>query len=180
MFGIGAGEFVIILIAALILFGPSKLPEVGRMLGKGLRELKKAQAALSETLNEVSVESEKKSSTQSTEKISEEKKSEVENKKISVEKKSEVEEKNSETDDKKISDSEKISAIKNLSADEKPPHSALTVDDVINLAKENPFQNKNLEENLNEKISDTAGDSVSAASSSSNDNSRINSDSIGK
>ena len=99
MFGIGAGEFVIILIAALILFGPSKLPEVGRMLGKGLRELKKAQAALSETLNEVSVESEKKS--------------EVANKKISVEKKSDIE-KNSDADkisevEDKISVTEKIS-----------------------------------------------------------------------
>ena len=52
MFGIGAGEFVIILIVGLIVFGPSKLPEVGRGLGKLLREFRKAQAALSETLNE--------------------------------------------------------------------------------------------------------------------------------
>ena len=53
MFGIGAGEFVIILIVGLIVFGPSKLPEVGRAIGKGLREFRKAQAALSQTLNEV-------------------------------------------------------------------------------------------------------------------------------
>ena len=53
MFGIGAGEFIIILIVGLIVFGPSKLPEVGRALGKGLREFRKAQAALSATLNEV-------------------------------------------------------------------------------------------------------------------------------
>ena len=52
MFGIGAGEFIIILIVGLIVFGPSKLPEVGRSLGKLLREFRKAQAALSETLNE--------------------------------------------------------------------------------------------------------------------------------
>ena len=52
MFGIGAGEFVVILIVALIVFGPSKLPEVGRAIGKGLREFRKAQAALSATLNE--------------------------------------------------------------------------------------------------------------------------------
>lgn len=52
MFGIGAGEFIIILIVGLIVFGPSKLPEVGRGLGKLLREFRKAQAALSETLNE--------------------------------------------------------------------------------------------------------------------------------
>ena len=53
MFGIGAGEFVVILIVGLIVFGPSKLPEVGRALGKVLREFRKAQAALSDTLNEV-------------------------------------------------------------------------------------------------------------------------------
>ena len=52
MFGIGAGEFIVILIVGLIVFGPSKLPEVGRAIGKGLREFRKAQAALSKTLNE--------------------------------------------------------------------------------------------------------------------------------
>ena len=60
MFGISAGEFVIILIVGLIVFGPSKLPEVGRAIGKGLREFRKAQAALSQTLNEP-LEPEKKS-----------------------------------------------------------------------------------------------------------------------
>ena len=68
MFGIGAGEFVVILIVGLIVFGPSKLPEVGRGLGKLLREFRKAQEALSQTLNEP-LEPEKKSE------ISEEKKS---------------------------------------------------------------------------------------------------------
>ena len=52
MFGIGAGEFIVILIVGLIVFGPGKLPEVGRAIGKGLREFRKAQAALSATLNE--------------------------------------------------------------------------------------------------------------------------------
>lgn len=52
MFGIGAGEFLVILIVGLIVFGPSKLPEVGRAIGKGLREFRKAQAALTATLNE--------------------------------------------------------------------------------------------------------------------------------
>ena len=59
MFGIGAGEFIIILIVGLIVFGPGKLPEVGRAIGKGLREFRKAQAAISQTLNEVDI-SEKK------------------------------------------------------------------------------------------------------------------------
>ena len=55
MFGIGAGEFIVILIVGLIVFGPGKLPEVGRGLGKALREFRKAQAALSQTLNEVDI-----------------------------------------------------------------------------------------------------------------------------
>ncbi len=42
MFGIGATELVIILVLALIIFGPGKLPEVGKAIGKGIREFKKA------------------------------------------------------------------------------------------------------------------------------------------
>ena len=72
MFGIGAGEFIVILIVGLIVFGPSKLPEVGRAIGKGLREFRKAQAALSATLNEP-LEPEKKSAP--AQKPAEEKKS---------------------------------------------------------------------------------------------------------
>lgn len=56
MFGIGAGEFALILIVGLIVFGPSKLPELGRSLGKLLREFKKAQVALSNVVNEVDKE----------------------------------------------------------------------------------------------------------------------------
>ena len=59
MFGIGAGEFIVILIVGLIVFGPGKLPEVGRGLGKALREFRKAQAALSQTLNEVDINEKK-------------------------------------------------------------------------------------------------------------------------
>ena len=51
MFGIGAGEFILILIVGLIVFGPSKLPEFGRSLGKLIRELKKTQATLSNAIN---------------------------------------------------------------------------------------------------------------------------------
>ena len=72
MFGIGAGEFIVILIVGLIVFGPSKLPEVGRAIGKALREFRKAQAALSATLNEPLNDPEKKSK---PEKISVEKNS---------------------------------------------------------------------------------------------------------
>ena len=42
MFGIGLGELIIILIIALVIFGPSKLPSVGASLGKAMRGFKKA------------------------------------------------------------------------------------------------------------------------------------------
>jgi len=39
-FGIGATELIILLIVALIIFGPKRLPEMGRSLGRGMREFK--------------------------------------------------------------------------------------------------------------------------------------------
>ena len=38
--GIGVTELVILLVALLIIFGPKRLPELGRSLGKGMREFK--------------------------------------------------------------------------------------------------------------------------------------------
>ena len=42
MFGLGMGEIVIILVIALVLLGPQKLPDAAKQLGKGLREFRKA------------------------------------------------------------------------------------------------------------------------------------------
>ncbi len=42
MFGLGFGEIVVILVLALVLLGPQKLPEVAKQLGKGLRDFRKA------------------------------------------------------------------------------------------------------------------------------------------
>ncbi len=42
MFGIGTQELIILLVIALIVFGPSKLPELGASLGKSIREFKTA------------------------------------------------------------------------------------------------------------------------------------------
>ena len=39
-FGIGVTELVILLVALLIIFGPKRLPEMGRSLGRGMREFK--------------------------------------------------------------------------------------------------------------------------------------------
>lgn len=41
MFGMGASELMIILVIVLLLFGASKLPELGRSLGSGLSNFKK-------------------------------------------------------------------------------------------------------------------------------------------
>jgi sec-independent protein translocase protein TatA len=53
MFGpIGMPELVIIMVIALIIFGPRKLPELGRSIGRSLNEFKKASNELRSTLDE--------------------------------------------------------------------------------------------------------------------------------
>jgi len=51
MFGLGVPELIFILLLALLIFGPKRLPEIGRTLGKGMSEFRKASNELTRTLN---------------------------------------------------------------------------------------------------------------------------------
>ena len=44
MFGLGFPEIIVVLVIALVLFGPSKLPDAGRSLGEAIRNFKKGMA----------------------------------------------------------------------------------------------------------------------------------------
>jgi sec-independent protein translocase protein TatA len=42
MFGIGPMELIVVLVLALLVFGPKRLPDFGRSLGRGMREFKES------------------------------------------------------------------------------------------------------------------------------------------
>ncbi len=50
MFDLGIQELVVIFVVALIVFGPKRLPELGRSIGKGLLELRKAMEGVKEQI----------------------------------------------------------------------------------------------------------------------------------
>lgn len=52
MFDLGTQELIVIFIVAFLVFGPKKLPELGRTLGKGIRELKAAMRGVKDTFEE--------------------------------------------------------------------------------------------------------------------------------
>lgn len=52
MGNLGLGEMLLIGVLALIFFGPQKLPELGKALGKGIQEFKKASREITEAFKD--------------------------------------------------------------------------------------------------------------------------------
>ena len=77
IFGVGLPEVTVILILALLIFGPKKLPELGKQLGKTLKSLKKAsnefQNEIDQVMNEDKDESPKSIESNQTNEINQEK-----------------------------------------------------------------------------------------------------------
>ena len=67
IFGVGLPEVTVILILALLIFGPKKLPELGKQLGKTLKSLKKASNEFQNEIDKVMNEEEKDESPKSIE-----------------------------------------------------------------------------------------------------------------
>ena len=89
IFGVGLPEVTVILILALLIFGPKKLPELGKQLGKTLKSLKKASNEFQNEIDQVMNEEDKEKSPKSiesnqTKEISQEK-PDSENKNLSKE-----------------------------------------------------------------------------------------------
>jgi len=67
IFGVGLPEITVILILALLIFGPKKLPELGKQLGKTLKSLKKASNEFQNEIDQVMNEEDKDESPKSIE-----------------------------------------------------------------------------------------------------------------
>ena len=60
MFGsLGTGELLVILLVALLIFGSKRMPEIGRAIGKGIREFNRARQEVTDTLTKLTNEVEK-------------------------------------------------------------------------------------------------------------------------
>src|SRR5262252_5379323 len=52
MFGLGMGEIMLILVVALLVLGPAKLPDAAKQIGKAIRELRKHTQNLQDTIEQ--------------------------------------------------------------------------------------------------------------------------------
>jgi len=84
MFGIGSTELLVILVVALIVVGPSKLPEIARTLGKAMAEFKKVSTDVKRTIEqEIEKEEEKKAAEEAKKELESKQKQDTEQKESS-------------------------------------------------------------------------------------------------
>ena len=50
---IGGGELLVIMFVVFLFFGPKKMPEIGKNIGKGLRELRKAMSGVQKDIENI-------------------------------------------------------------------------------------------------------------------------------
>ena len=93
IFGVGLPEVTVILILALLIFGPKKLPELGKQLGKTLKSLKKAS---NEFQNEIDQVMNEEREGEFTEAVESNQKNESNQEKLASEKKNPSQRENSE------------------------------------------------------------------------------------
>lgn len=58
MGSLGFQEIIVIFLLALLIFGPKKLPEIGRSLGNAIRELKKVTKDFSSSIDDLKIDDE--------------------------------------------------------------------------------------------------------------------------